>query len=482
MAVGAAPQVWERLRLAGATTANMTRRLGQARVRRRLAAGGLAVATGAALALCCIPRKRAPSERLQRVQHSLTSVDEWIEPGLFVAHASKPPRHYSTPLIAHRFDAWAYTEMDPKSARLGSVRESGVLWGKREPSRRGCKGGWYALAQGGYACASGSFRPLESASVEPDASRDARAPALESALPYRYVQVTTPGAPRYRGIPTPEAERAARSGGAPDSLDVLMEGDYFLAIIGEELDSGRHFYRTLRGEFVRVEDVAAATPPALHGTKNPSLPLAFVVDDAAPVVRLGPGGDEAVGAAPRYSRFRLAQTPATSDGRFAVGDDGLAVAAKSVRVARAQPRPPEVGVHERWIAIDLSEQALVAYEGDRAVFATLISSGKPGHDTPTGTFRVREKHISTTMRGEDPIDGPYEVQEVPWTMYYSGGYALHGAYWHDAFGRVRSHGCTNIAPADARWLLRWTDPELPAGWHSVHRRAITDGTRIYISN
>jgi lipoprotein-anchoring transpeptidase ErfK/SrfK len=115
------------------------------------------------------------------------------------------------------------------------------------------------------------------------------------------------------------------------------------------------------------------------------------------------------------------------------------------------------------------------------VFATLVSSGKPGHDTPTGAFRVRHKHVSTTMRGEDPIDGPYEVEEVPWTMYYSGGYALHGAYWHDAFGRVRSHGCTNIAPADARWLLRWTDPPLPAGWHSIRRRPNTAGTLVYIT-
>ncbi len=50
-------------------------------------------------------------------------------------------------------------------------------------------------------------------------------------------------------------------------------------------------------------------------------------------------------------------------------------------------------------------------------------------------------------------------------MYYHHGYALHGAYWHDGFGRVRSHGCTNIAPADARWLYRWTTPTVPRGWH-----------------
>ncbi|MBW2162731.1 MAG: L,D-transpeptidase [Deltaproteobacteria bacterium] len=73
----------------------------------------------------------------------------------------------------------------------------------------------------------------------------------------------------------------------------------------------------------------------------------------------------------------------------------------------------------------------------------------------------------TTMNATDPIDGFYEVEEVPWTLYYHGGYALHGAYWHTDFGKVRSHGCTNIAPVDARWLYYWSEPEVPAAWHAV---------------
>ena len=41
------------------------------------------------------------------------------------------------------------------------------------------------------------------------------------------------------------------------------------------------------------------------------------------------------------------------------------------------------------------------------------------------------------------------------------------AYWHNIFGNVRSHGCTNLAPRDARWLYHWSSPEVPAGWHGV---------------
>ena len=66
----------------------------------------------------------------------------------------------------------------------------------------------------------------------------------------------------------------------------------------------------------------------------------------------------------------------------------------------------------------------------------------------------------------DPDAGTYAVEQVPWTMYYWGSFALHGAYWHDEFGNVRSHGCTNIPPIDARWLFYWSEPPLPTGWHA----------------
>jgi leucyl aminopeptidase len=59
------------------------------------------------------------------------------------------------------------------------------------------------------------------------------------------------------------------------------------------------------------------------------------------------------------------------------------------------------------------------------------------------------------------------VDEVPWVSYYKDSYALHGAWWHDEFGRPKSHGCVNLAPADARWLFSWMDPAMPEGWYAV---------------
>jgi lipoprotein-anchoring transpeptidase ErfK/SrfK len=127
----------------------------------------------------------------------------------------------------------------------------------------------------------------------------------------------------------------------------------------------------------------------------------------------------------------------------------------------------------------LSEQTLVAYEAGRPVYATLVSSGKEGYETPRGLFRIRHKYLSVTMNGDDPIDGYYEVEEVPWTMYYWKSYAVHGAYWHNDFGKTRSHGCTNVPPVDARWLYYWTKPRVPENWHAVRRQR---GTWVYFTS
>jgi lipoprotein-anchoring transpeptidase ErfK/SrfK len=162
-----------------------------------------------------------------------------------------------------------------------------------------------------------------------------------------------------------------------------------------------------------------------------------------------------------------------------------------VRVAElraAHPAiPADIGADEKWIDVDLTRQQLVAFEGRRPVFATLISSGRKNpqdkeHDfpTPVGTYRIREKHVTTTMDGDVAADGPYSIEDVPWVMYFQGSYAIHGAFWHDSFGNMRSHGCINMAPEDARTLFGWADPPLPPGWHGVFAGDDAAGSRLVI--
>lgn len=106
---------------------------------------------------------------------------------------------------------------------------------------------------------------------------------------------------------------------------------------------------------------------------------------------------------------------------------------------------------QRWIEIDLSRQRLVAKEGKTPVYAILISTGKAATPTRPGVFAIQTRDRSTRMRGPG-----YDVGNVPYTMYYSGNYAIHGAYWHRRFGTPVSHGCINLAVNHARWLFNWT--------------------------
>ncbi len=115
---------------------------------------------------------------------------------------------------------------------------------------------------------------------------------------------------------------------------------------------------------------------------------------------------------------------------------------------------------ERWLEIDLSSQRLIAWEGNKPVYAVIVSTGKASTPTPTGTFAIQSMHRLTSMEGDD-----YYVPNVPFVMYYSGGYGIHGAYWHHNFGTPVSHGCTNVAVDHAEWLFSWSSVGTPVVVH-----------------
>lgn len=137
------------------------------------------------------------------------------------------------------------------------------------------------------------------------------------------------------------------------------------------------------------------------------------------------------------------------------------------RTAIARPRPAGVPAAAFWVHVDREEQVLTAYEGDRWVFATVVTTGNDAHPTPSGIFRVYQKTRFQTMRGDE---GEYRVEEVPFTMFFRNDFALHAAPWHDRFGARGSHGCVNLAPADAEHLFAWAPPHLPDGWTTIMPR------------
>ena len=164
--------------------------------------------------------------------------------------------------------------------------------------------------------------------------------------------------------------------------------------------------------------------------------------------------------------------------------DGYWVDDRSAGRVEPAKKMPAWGKHgEKWMDVNITKQVLVAYEGEKAVYTTLVSSGEAGlgdpektKSTKRGIFRIHTKYISMTM-DSDVVGEEFELRDVPYVQYFEGGYALHGAYWHDDFGTPRSHGCINLAPLDAAWLFQWTTPEVPAGWHAA--LTLRKGTLVY---
>lgn len=114
------------------------------------------------------------------------------------------------------------------------------------------------------------------------------------------------------------------------------------------------------------------------------------------------------------------------------------------------PAPVAGSSGERWIDVNLSAQTLTAYQGNTPVFSALISGGLAGTPTVVGRFKIYTKLTSTRMTGPG-----YDLPNVPYTMYFYRGYAIHGTYWHNNFGTPMSHGCVNMRTQDAAWVFNW---------------------------
>jgi hypothetical protein len=143
---------------------------------------------------------------------------------------------------------------------------------------------------------------------------------------------------------------------------------------------------------------------------------------------------------------------------YQIGPDEWAPARYIARVI-PNPTPPAGVTGDRWMEVNLFDQTLAVYDHRQLVFATIIASGADPFWTRPGVFQIFEKHDLAPMSGASESDGSdaYNLQDVPWTMYYDGPRALHGAYWRAKMGFTQSHGCVNLTVADAHWLYDWAN-------------------------
>jgi lipoprotein-anchoring transpeptidase ErfK/SrfK len=282
-----------------------------------------------------------------------------------------------------------------------------------------------------------------------------------------------------------------------------MVRGFVLALDRDFKAAHAHWWRTTAGFAVPFERVVVHHPPAEFrgawvdpakdpdaGTGDAVTAIGFVRNAGAHLLTIDPDKKKVAWGPAVEKRSVVAltdETYAANGTTYRRTTKGTWVNPADVTIATPGAPPADLAAGEKWIDVDLTKQMLVAFEGTKPVYATLLSSGKrdpndktKDHPTPTGSYRIQAKHVTATMDGDVAADAPYSIEDVPWIMYFDGSYALHGAFWHANFGHPMSHGCVNLSPADARELFGWTEPRLPDGWHGVFATRPEMGTRVVI--
>jgi L,D-transpeptidase catalytic domain len=417
------------------------------------------------------PAQAAPAAQV----HAPALVQPEIAPARGPAPAADAP--YGDDVRSVRFVTTTVLRKQPSSTsdKVGVIaRDARARAEHAAPAGHGCATRWIAIAPRGWACETALAPSAEDPTPPRAASLDDEEPDDQPAVPGVY------GVVRGKDVPAFASRADAQSG---EHARVLT-GATSVRARGVAHVDGRRYWITTAGELIDAASIATISPSTFRGIAldaGTTLPLAWTHAHGkprAPVkIRATPSPDgEIIGELAPRTVVSIDEDAA--GGAFVqVAEDGW-VARADLRIARRTAPPSGTAADDRWFDVDLDEQVLVAYEGDRPVYATLVSTGKVAHRTPTSIARVVSKLASATMVSEKRER--YSVADVPWTMYYDHDFALHTAYWHDGFGDPRSHGCVNLAPRDARVLYQWSSPDVPAGWIAVYGDADAPGSLVRV--
>lgn len=399
--------------------------------------------------------------------------------------------------------------------RIGTIGiDTRVRWKATAPGK-GCTKPWVELEPQGWIC-SDNVKP----STKPPLGREVPQLDRGTVVPGEYGRVTGPNAVTYT-IAKPDKKSKGKDSKAkapkekdgpvtsPSEVDPppntalidgkLVEGQPVLGTLTVRLYDeltfdGKLYYRIdpKKKEYVLASQVRRLTPSGYMGSRlgddtGWQLPFGFIWPRS--------GWQQAwTFAQPNKVQYRqinarmpvpILETHNGKDGKPDAYRIGPAewVNARDVRVFHPQKPPPQLKPAERWIDVDLDTQILVAFEGEMPIYATLISSGLKDSATTPGLYRVWLKEAEADMKNLKAED-PYSVATVPWTQFFypDEDLALHTAYWHDEFGKQRSHGCVNLSPRDARWLYYWSDPQIAPGWTSSTGVVESPGSVVRVRN
>lgn len=401
-----------------------------------------------------------------------------------------------------------YKEPDGEAPAVGFLRVGNRIRAKDEPQKKaGCASGWYPIAPIGWVCAGQGITFAEQA---PNADFEVPPPNREQALPYQYWYSTESMVPEYHRLPSRDEQREARDyvaryhaileksekrgamflagelKGEPSKPAVVhrfLDRGFYVAGIGTEVRAFRNFVRTVRGRYVKQVRMEERTGSEFSGVElddKTTLPVVWAVRTSRPMIRRDKSDgsvkfvdDQEAVVYERHERIEGWQARENVAGHYYHRFKSKEGEERFVRdwffaIADKVERPKEVKKGVPWVHVNLATQTLVLYENDKPTYATLISSGLEGHETPTGVFPIERKYVADTMADlGSNLDDRYSIEDVPWTQYFHKSIALHAAFWHTRFGLQKSHGCVNLAPQDALRIFEATSPAVPQGWLGI---------------
>ncbi len=359
-------------------------------------------------------------------------------------------------IVETRKGAEVYTAPDGRHSRGHVVRGARFEVLERASGKR-CKGEWLRIYDRTWLC-SRNARPTDEAATAADGRR--------KALPYTFV--ATQDATAY---PTLD-DAVARTNG----VDLPGQGGFKYR--GERTRKGELFVKVHAGwipaadaQVVRSIDFSGHALAAEARGKR----LAFVGPRRARVYQKD--GSRGHGFVAPHSWLGEVGAPMRVGRRTLVPlADGRFIDRRYVSIA-TWPEPPEVNTGEHWIDIDLSQQLMIAYEGQRPVWATLVLTANTA--TPVGEFRIEKKRPMARMTNRPGYQHKWDVL-APWVVTIQGRIAFHTAYWHQQYGRTRSQGCVNLSPQDARYIWNFTEPAMPPGFSRLQTTAEDHPTLVRI--
>ena len=264
-------------------------------------------------------------------------------------------------------------------------------------------------------------------------------------LKYQYAQVINSKARIYASL----EDAVAKTG----NFGHLKKYPAYVAYTRTETRNGAlYYFDPVNYGWMYAQDLQLLTPSSFTGlllTRDVHFRFGWVLADTQSVNTAG----APVQSFKRYQVVHEVMAIAQKPGFISIGADEWLP--EETLALTSTALPSDAGPNTcRFIYANLGTQVLSVYDQCKLVFATLISSGKNSW-TFEGRFAVLYKVDYSSITPPEWSTSEYYIEGVPYFMTYAGNFGFHAAYWHDNFGTAASHGCINLAPADAKWLYDW---------------------------